>query len=227
MLFEGLKSRYAMTDFAAARRMMVDGQVRTADVTDLRVLHAFQTVARERFVSPANAAIAYLDRDVPADDAGARRLLKPMVLAKLIQAADIQPTDRVLDVGCASGYSTAILADLAAEVVAVEEDPALAQRASAALIGLSHVKVVTGPLADGWSVAAPYDVILVNGAVGMFPDTLCRQLKDGGRLACVVGTGPGKATLYRRGGREVGSRAVFDAEAPTLPGFSKPLVFAF
>src|SRR6476620_494076 len=99
-----------MTDFAAARRSMVDGQVRTSDVTDLRLIAAFQETARERFLPPAATGLAYLDLDVPLGEGrGSRRLLKPMVLAKLIQALDIDTEDRVLDVGCASGYSSAIL----------------------------------------------------------------------------------------------------------------------
>ena len=124
-----------MTDFAAARRMMVDGQVRTADVTDLRLLAAMLELPRERFFPDDKASLAYLDLDVPVSAPGqpVRRLLKPMVLAKLIQAADIAETDRVLDVGCATGYSTALLAHLAGSVVGLEEDAALARQAADAL----------------------------------------------------------------------------------------------
>ncbi|MEJ2626234.1 MAG: rRNA adenine N-6-methyltransferase family protein, partial [Pseudolabrys sp.] len=131
-----------MTDFAAARRHMVDGQVRTADVTDLRIIGAMQKIPRERFVPAAEAGIAYLDLDVPAGEGG-RRMLKPMVLAKLIHAADIADTDRVLDVGCATGYGAAVLADLAAEVVALEEDAKLAKTAKTNLAGTAKVSVVT------------------------------------------------------------------------------------
>jgi protein-L-isoaspartate(D-aspartate) O-methyltransferase len=217
-----------MTEFAAARRMMVDGQVRTADVTDLRLLAALQDVPRERFVPPAMAGLAYLDRDVPAGESGGRCLLKPMVLAKLIQAAEIGEDDRVLDVGCATGYSTAVLSNLARELFALEEDSSLARRAMEALRGLRHVTVVTGELTAGWPAAAPYDAIILNGAVEVAPQALCRQLKEGGRLVCVMGTGPaGKAVVYRRGGAAVGSRPIFDAHAPLLPGFAKPAAFAF
>jgi protein-L-isoaspartate(D-aspartate) O-methyltransferase len=217
-----------MTEFAAARRMMVDGQVRTADVTDLRLIAALQDVPRERFVPPAMVGLAYLDRDVPVGENGDRRLLKPMVLAKLIQAAEIGEDDRVLDVGCATGYSTAVLSNLAREVFALEEDSSLARRAMEALRGLRHVTVVTGELSAGWPAAAPYDAIVLNGAVEIAPQALCRQLKEGGRLACVMGTGPaGKAVVYRRGSEEIGSRPIFDAHAPLLPGFAKPAVFAF
>lgn len=218
----------AMTDFAAARRMMVDGQVRTADVTDLRLLAAMQDTPRERFLPASLAAVAYLDFDAPASESGSRRLLKPMVLAKLIQAAEIGKADRVLDVGCATGYSTAVLSELAGEVFALEEDSSLARRAMEALRGLRHVTVVTGELSAGWPEGGPYDAVVVNGAVEVAPRELCKQLKDGGRLVCVSGTGPaGKALLYRRSGGEVASRSIFDASAPLLPGFAKAPAFAF
>ncbi len=219
-----------MTDFAAARRNMVDGQVRTADVTDLRIISAMQEVPRERFVAPAMAQLAYLDLDLPAGEGatGARRLLKPMVLAKLIQSADLAATDRVLDVGCVTGYAAALLARVAGEVVALEQDAALIARARAALAGAANVSVVAGPLSEGWAQGAPYDAILMEGATEIAPETLLRQLKAGGRLVCVLGAGPGaKATLFRRAGAEVGSRPLFDAGAPLLPGFVKPPAFAF
>ncbi len=127
-----------MIDFAAARRMMVDGQVRTADVTDLRLLAAMGDVPRERFVPASKAELSYLDLDLPAGEGRAGRcLLKPMVLAKLIQPADIAATDHVLDVGCATGYSSALLAQLAGSVVALEEDRALARAAEQALAARS------------------------------------------------------------------------------------------
>ncbi len=221
-----------MTDFAAARRMMVDGQVRPSDVTDLRLIGAMQDVPRERFVPPAFAQLAYLDLDVPVNAPGAnqRHLLKPMVLAKLIHAADIRATDIALDVGCATGYSSAVLARLAGSVVALEEDDALARYADEALssTGTASVTVVVGPLAAGWPSQAPFDVILINGSAETVPKALFRQLKDGGRLVCVFGSGPGcKAMLYRNTGGEVGGRPIFDAAAPLLPGFAKPRAFAF
>jgi len=219
-----------MTDFAAARRNMVDGQVRPADVSDLRVIAAMLEVPREQFVAPALAGLAYLDFDVPVGggDKPARRLIKPMVLAKLIQAADLKATDRVLDVGCVTGYAAALLARIAGEVVALEQDAALAEAARATLSPLPNVGVVSGPLIEGWAQGAPYDAILLEGATELALDTLLRQLKDGGRLVCVLGAGPGaKATLYRRSGEEFGARTLFDAAAPVLPGFVKPPEFAF
>ncbi len=217
-----------MLDFAAARRMMVDGQVRTADVTDLRLLAAMDQVERERFVPDSQAALAYLDRDVPAIDNGRRALLKPMVLAKLIQVAEIAPSDRVLDVGCATGYSSAVLAQLAGSVVALEEDRALAASAERALAAWSNVSVAVGPLVTGWPLAEPYDVIVMQGATEVVPHALLSQLKDGGRLVCVFGPGPQrKAMLYVRADGETSGRPVFDAAAPLLPGFAGKQAFVF
>jgi protein-L-isoaspartate(D-aspartate) O-methyltransferase len=222
---------YPMIDFAAARRIMVDSQVRTSDVTDARVVAAMLAVPRERFLPAEQADLAYVDCDIAATtpEAGKpmRRLLKPMVLAKLIQAAEIRDGDHVLDVGCAAGYSSAVLAQLARSVVALEQDDALAERARANLQALG-VSVVNGPLADGWLPQAPYDVILLNGASEIEPKTLLRQLKPGGRLVGVRGRGPaGKAMLYCSIGGESGGRPIFDASAALLPGFAEPAAFVF
>ena len=217
-----------MIDFAAARRHMVDGQVRTADVTDLRILSAMQEIPRERFVPPASADIAYLDFDLPVGEGGSRRLIKPMVLAKLIHAAEIASTDRVLDVGCATGYGAAVLSHVAGAVVALEQDAGLAQAARTALAGTTNVSVVSGPLTAGWPQGGPYDVIILEGATEIAPQAYLSQLKEGGRLACVLGGGPGaKAMIYYRSGDELGGRPVFDASAALLPGFAKTPVFAF
>jgi protein-L-isoaspartate(D-aspartate) O-methyltransferase len=215
-----------MTDFAAARRNMVDGQVRTADVTDLRIISAMLDVPREAFLPPAKAALAYLDLDVPLGNG--RCLMKPMVLAKLIHAADIAGSDRVLDAGCATGYAAAVLGRIAGQVVALEQDAGLAKAARAALAALPNVTVQGGPLTEGWPASGPYDAIVVEGATEFAPESLLRQLKDGGRLVCVLGSGPGaKAMLYRRSGQDSGGRSIFDAAAPLLPGFVKPPQFAF
>ena len=220
-----------MIDFAAARRMMVDGQVRTADVTDPRLLSAMLALPRERFFPEDKTSLAYLDIDVPVSEAGTpvRRLLKPMVLAKLIQAAEIAETDHLLDVGCATGYSTALLAQLAGSVVGLEEDKTLAQQAAAALAaaGVANASVVTGPLSAGWPAEAAYDLILLEGSTEVMPAGLMKQLKVGGRLACVMGRGPGKATIYQRTDTDFSGRAIFDAAAPLLPGFAKPPEFVF
>jgi len=223
-----------MIDFALARRMMVDGQVRTSDVTDLRIIAAMLELPRERFVSAADTDLAYLDTDVAAiQGAGgdkARHLLKPMVLAKLIQAAAVKPDDRVLDVGCATGYSAALLARLARSVVALEQDPVLVRLARDNLqaVGAGNATVVTGPLTEGWQPDTPYDVVFVNGATENMPRTLCRQLKDGGRLVAVVGRAPmGRAMLYCSVQGDVSGRPIFDAAAPLLPGFAAPPAFVF
>jgi protein-L-isoaspartate(D-aspartate) O-methyltransferase len=223
-----------MIDFAAARRMMVDGQVRTSDVTDLRIIAAMLELPRERFVPEANADLAYLDLDVAVSNAKggdpARRLLKPMVLAKMIQAAAVKADDRVLDVGCATGYSSVILARLAHSVVALDENPALIGKAEENLkaIGASNVTVVTGPLTQGWQAGAPYDVIFVSGATEVVPHMLCRQLAEGGRLLVVLGGAPlGRVILYRAVGGDVSGWPIFDAAAPLLPGFAAAQTFVF
>jgi protein-L-isoaspartate(D-aspartate) O-methyltransferase len=215
-----------MTDFAAVRRHMVDGQLRTADVTDLRILGAMLEVERERFVPAAAVPIAYLDQDVAVGEG--RCLLKPLVFGKLIQAADIAITDHVLDVGCATGYGAAVLAHVAGSVVALEQSDSLAKIAASALAGFPNVTLARGPLAEGWAKAALYDAIIVEGATEVAPHALCNQLKDGGRLVCVLGSGPGsKATLYSRSGDDIGVRPLFSAHAPLLPGFAQKPAFAF
>ena len=217
-----------MTDFAAARRNMVDGQVRTADVTDLRIISAMLEIPRERFVPPASVGLAYLDLDLPVGKNGSRRLLKPMVLARLIHAADIMPGDRVLDIGCATGYGAAVLAHVAGQVVALEQNADLAQAARTALSEQPNVSVVSGPLTAGWPQGSPYDAVVLEGGTEIPPESFLSQLKEGGRLVCVLGGGPGsKAMRYCRSGDELGGRPVFDATAAVLPGFAKTPVFAF
>jgi protein-L-isoaspartate(D-aspartate) O-methyltransferase len=174
-----------MIDFALARRMMVDGQVRTSDVTDLRIIAAMLELPRERFVSAAETDLAYLDTDVPAiggaGDKPERHLLKPMVLAKLVQAAAVKADDRVLVVGCATGYSAALLSRLARSVVALEQNPVLVRLARDNLeaVGAGNVTVVTGPLTEGWPPDAPYDVVFIDGATETMPRTLCPSSRTG------------------------------------------------
>jgi protein-L-isoaspartate(D-aspartate) O-methyltransferase len=217
-----------MIDFANARRMMVDGQIRPSDVTDRDLIAAMLEVPRERFVPPALASVAYLDRDLPVD--GQRMLLKTMVLARLIQAAEVGTDDRVLDVACGTGYSSAILARLAAAVVALEDDAARVRRCAEtfAQLGIANVTTVCGPLDAGWPALAPYGVILVNGAFEVEPHELFGQLKEGGRLVGILGGGhAGKAMLYRKDRGEIGGRILFDASAPALPAFRKAPAFVF
>jgi len=229
-------------DFAMARRAMVDGQIRTSDVTNLALIAAMLDIPRERFVPDSMAALACLDRDLPLDGGAghgvpqrvsgiaSRWLIKPVVLARLIQAADPGPQDRAMVVGCGTGYSTAVLARLAGSVVALEEDDALAERARLALsaLGAGNVSIVTGPLAAGWPASAPYDVILFDGGVEAIPDAMFAQLAPAGRLVGVVVAGPvGKATCFQVVNGEVSSRPVFDAMAPVLPGLNKAPAFVF
>ena len=221
-----------MTDFAAARRMMVDGQIRPNDVHDLRIIAAMLEIPRERFVPASHAEFAYADLDLPAgtNEQPARRLLKPMVLAKMAQAAAVGASDRVLDVGCATGYSSAVLARLAQSVVALEEDPVLAKSAEQALSDLhtSNVSVVNGPAIKGWPARAPYDVIFLDGATEVVPKSLFGQLKEEGRLIAIMGRGPaGRVILYRCVGGNVSGWPVFDAAAAPLPGFAEPPTFVF
>jgi protein-L-isoaspartate(D-aspartate) O-methyltransferase len=223
-----------MIDFAAARRMMVDGQVRPSDVTDLRIIAAMLELPRERFLPPAWTTLAYLDLDAPVGDGReegrSRCLLKPMLLAKLIQAAAVKERDAVLDVGCATGYSSAVLGNIAGSVVALEQDASLAGRAEAILaaLGLANVAVATGPLAAGWPARAPYDVILLQGATEVEPRALFSQLNEGGRLVCVRGRpASGKATIYRRANDLVSGWPLFDAAATVLPGFVETPTFVF
>jgi protein-L-isoaspartate(D-aspartate) O-methyltransferase len=223
-----------MIDFTAARRNMVDGQVRTSDVFDHELIAALLELPRERFVPEPKAALAYADRDLavngPGGDRPVRHLLKPMVFARLAQAAEIGARDHVLDVGCATGYSTAVLARLARSVVGLEEDPELAEAArhNLASHGAGNTTIACGPLARGAAEQGPYDVILFEGATEVVPVSFWGQLKDGGRLVCVFGAPPaGKAMLYVCERGDVSGRPVFDAAAPVLPGFVKPPAFVF
>lgn len=217
-----------MFDSAAARRMMVEGQVRTADVHNPDLIAAMLEVPRERFVPNAVAELAYADCDLQI--AKGRTLLKPMVFAKLIQAAMVGGDDHVLDVGCGLGYSSAVLARLAGSVVALEEDADLARHARQAIAanGAANVDVVNGPLTAGWPAAAPYDVILLEGATEVTPEALARQLKPNGRLACIFGrTPPSKAMIFRLAEDRLVGWPVFDATASLLPGFIAPPAFVF
>jgi protein-L-isoaspartate(D-aspartate) O-methyltransferase len=218
----------SMFDTAAARRMMVDGQVRTADVTDPDLLDAMAELPREKFALQASAGLAYLDSDLPI--AKGRALLKPMVLAKLIQAARIGRSDRVLDVACGTGYSSAVLGRLAGAVIALEEDANLAAQAKAELaaIGTRGVEVVVGPLTAGWPAGGPYDVILVNGAMEIVPEAFAPQLKPEGRLLCIFGRSPvSKGMVYRVSEGQLIGRPIFDAAAPLLPGLAATPAFVF
>lgn len=220
-----------MLDYAKARRMMVDGQLRTFDVNSIAVLAAFEDVPREAFVPPGREDLAYSDRPLELGGAEGRSMLAPMVLARLVQALEIGLGERVLEVATGLGYGAAILDRLGAEVVALESEAELAEEARARLAraGAGRVVVVSGPLDQGWPAAAPYDAILVNGALEVRPERLLSQLSPGqGRLACVMGRGrAGRATLYVRSGGAFGSRTLFDAAAAPLPAFRAEPGFVF
>ncbi len=218
-----------MVDFDTARWNMVESQLRTNKVTDLRVLDAFETVPRERFVPEPLRGIAYIDEDVALG--GGRFVMEPRVLARLLQAAQPEPEDVALDLGCGSGYATAILSRLVATVVALEDDAALAAAANRTLgeLEIDNAVVVEGRLADGYPKQAPYNVILLNGAVSEVPLAIADQLAEGGRLVTVVsaGAGLGRATLMRRDSGVISSRILCDAAVPVLPGFEAAPGFVF
>lgn len=221
-----------MSDFQTSRQHMVDCQVRPSDVTDLRIIDAMLAVPRETFVPDGKRGIAYLDLDidVAADGRTKRHLIKAAVLAKMIQAAAITETDRVLIVGCTTGYSAAVIAHLAGEVFATEPDSALATAAKANLagLGLANVTVTSAEPADGDSTHGPYDVIVVDGATEIEPQRLYQQLKMGGRLVGVFAANqPPTANLVARSPADFGSRILFDASAPVLPGLERVPAFIF
>lgn len=223
-----------MEDFAAARTKMVDSQLRTVDVTDYGILSAMGDIPRERFVPARMRPLAYIDEDILIKEAGAgvpaRYLMEPGPLARLVQLAEVQAGDIVLDIGCGTGYSTAVLARLANSVLAVECDAQLAAGATQTLVDLdiANAAVVTGPLEKGYASEGPFDVIFIGGAMEVVPEALLSQLKDGGRLAGVVGYGQAAAaTLFTRTGGEVGRRVAFNAHVRPLPGFERPKAFVF
>lgn len=217
-----------MSDFSTARQKMVDGQVRPSDVTDLRILDAMLAVPREMFVLPGQQPIAYLDNDIDVGgDAGKRCLLKPVVLAKMLQAAAVSETDRVLVVGCATGYSAAVISRLAGQVFATEPDKTLAGAAKANLAAANVTVSIANPI-DGDQAHGPYDVIVLDGATEIAPQALCEQLKVGGRLVGVSAESrPSRAVMVTRSPGDYGNRVLFDASASILPGLGRVPVFSF
>ncbi|HUS97701.1 MAG TPA: protein-L-isoaspartate O-methyltransferase [Hyphomicrobiaceae bacterium] len=228
-----------MVDFARQRLNMVESQVRPSDVTDRRVMTAMLHVARERFVPAELAPVAYADRDLtvplPATEASdtgtvSRAILAPRVFGKLIQNLEIGDNDVVLDVGCATGYSTAVLARIAQTVVGIEADAAFVAYASKALeaAGADNAVIVQAPLIDGYASESPYDAILINGLVGHIPDVLLDQLKDGGRLVAIEENGRfGAAVQWRRLRGAFDKRWLFDCSGPRLGAFDRKAEFVF
>lgn len=218
-----------MTDFAAARYFMVEGQIRPNKVTDHRLVDVLSTTPREEFVPESARGVAYVDDDLPIGNG--RYLLEPMVFARMLQYVSVQDTDRVLDVGCAGGYSTAVLARLAASVVGLDSDSGLIAGASAALArqGIANATLVTGPMTEGYAQSAPYDVIVIEGTVPEVPATLAAQLAEDGRLVAIVQDhrGVGEVRLFQRAGGVLSSRILFEAQPHALPGFEKKAAFVF
>lgn len=215
-------------DYSLARDNMVDGQIRTSDVTDPALIGALRSVPREGFVPEELRPLAYMGEAIEA--APGRSLLDPRVFAKLASAAAIGAGDKVLDVGGGTGYSAAVLARIAASVVALEE-PLIAPIAREHLsrAGVHGVEVVAGPLPEGWAKGAPYDVIFLNGGVARQPDALLAQLAPGGRLVGIVtDRGVGKAHIFVKSATgAVSGRIAFDASVAPLPGFAAVPEFAF
>jgi protein-L-isoaspartate(D-aspartate) O-methyltransferase len=221
-----------MSGFATARQKMVDGQVRPSDVTDVRILDAMLAVPREAFVPEKQRMLAYLDRDLDLREGGgpSRFLIKPAVSARMLQAAAIRDTDKVLVAGTAPGYMATVVARLAGQVVATESDALQVAKAKDVLaqLGLGNVTFKATAPAAGDPENAPYDIIVLDGATEVRPDQLYSQLKEGGRLVGVFAiTNPARATIVTRSHGDFGNRVLFDASAPVLPGLERLPAFVF
>jgi protein-L-isoaspartate(D-aspartate) O-methyltransferase len=220
-----------MTDFTLARRNMIDGQLRPNRVNNAQLLAAIADLPRERFLPAGLRSVAYADDDVPLGNG--RYLMEPMVLARLIQTLQPQPEDKALVVASGAGYGTALLARLVKSVVAVEADAGLAGSAEQTIkaLGIANVRHVTGKMEDGYAGEAPYDVILIEGAVQHVPATIVGQLAEGGRLGTVIAAASpgvlGVAQLMVKEGGVASGRPIFDAGTPALPGFATPPRFTF
>ena len=217
-----------MFDYAKARDHMVESQIRTNDVTDVPLLRAFRSLPREAFVPQAQAALAYGDTHIELDEN--RLMLRPRDFAKMVQAAEVTKADNVLDIACARGYSTAVLAQLADMVVGVETSEAAVTRATELLVGANvlNAAVVEGTLKSGAREHGPFNVIFVNGAVPSVPKSWFDQLANDGRLVAIIQNGPvGRATLFRKSGDVIGERVIFDSSVPYLHGFAPEPAFIF
>lgn len=212
-------------NFEHMRRAMIASQLRTTGTNDPRVLAAMGEVARERFVPRDRLPLAYADALVPLKPD--RDLNPPMALGRLLTQAAPREGEKALLVGAATGYAAAVLERLVGSLVAVEEDPELAATAKESLAG-SAVTLVEGPLAGGWPQGAPYDFILIDGAVEFVPEALIDQLRDGGRLAAaLLEQGVTRLAIGRKAGDGFAMAAFADAAAAVLPGFVKPKTFRF
>ncbi len=218
-----------MADSALQRKNMVESQVRPSDVTDRRIMAAMQDIPRERFVPEGQRSLAYMDEAIPFG--GGRGLLAPRIFARLVQLGNIGANDRVLDVGCLTGYSAAVLGHLAGHITALESDAGLALTARIELAAktAANVDVVTGALAAGHAAGAPYDVIIVEGATERMPEALTDQLAPGGRLVAIEASGRrlGQAVIITKSASGLTKRVAFEASGFLLPGFEKPAAFTF
>ena len=217
-----------MVDFVRARRTMVDNQLRTSGITDWRILDAMNRVPREKFVPDHQVPLAYSDDELPLW--GGRTLATAADFARLVQLAEVGSQDVVLDVGCGTGYSTAVLSMLANAVVALEADQALAGRANDTLadLDIGNAAAVVGPFENGVAREAPFDVIILEGAVDIVPQALLDQLRDGGRLVAVLGVGNSAvAHLYVKTEDRVAATAAFNASLPVLGAFAQAPAFVF
>lgn len=218
-----------MTDYAQRRTMMVDTQVRPNDVTKFPIIEAMLNVPREEFVPDAAREAAYVGENVPLGPKG-RVALEPRTLAKLLDALDVQPADRVLIVGAGLGYSAALVARMADTVVALEEDTDLAEAAVLRLNaqGIGNVSVVTAPLAAGAGAKERFERIIVEGAVETLPEVLAAGLAEGGRIGAIFMEGElGVARIGYKIDGTLNWRFAFNAAAPVLPGFAKAREFTF
>jgi len=217
-----------VSDFATARSSMIDCQLRPNEVNDERIIEAIRAVPREKYVPKAKRSIAYVDEDIEVCDG--RYLMEPVIFARLLVAADVKKGDLVLDIGCATGYSSAVLAGLADAVVALEEHEDLAAQAEKKLSeqDIMNVAVVKGTLVDGVAKQGAYDVIYIEGAVDEVPAKLIEQLKEGGRLVCVLlEGGVGRGHIIRMQDGMATAHNLFDANVEMLPGFEKEKSFVF
>ncbi|WP_316012901.1 protein-L-isoaspartate O-methyltransferase [Roseobacter sp. HKCCA0434] len=217
-----------MTDFKAARTAMVDCQIRPSDVTRYPIIQAMLTVPREVYLPSEAQAVAYMGEHV--EIAPGRVCLDPRVLAKMIDALAIQPTDLVLDIGAGLGYSTAVIARIAEAVVALEQDEDMAEDAAETLSaqGVDNAVVETGPLSEGAPEHGPYDVILMQGGAERLPDAIADQLRPDGRIMMIEMRGALGIVQYGvKGTAGISWRRSFDATAPILPGFEAEKAFVF
>jgi len=219
-----------MNDYSAARTNMVEGQIKPNRVTDVRLMERFGEVPRERFVPGPLRATAYVDEDLPIG--GGRYMMEPMVLARLLDAADLAPSDIVLTLGAGSGYAAAIMAGLCSTVVGIEPEQALVSRATETLADLQidNAVIIEGDLSAGYPDQAPFNVIVFEGAIASVPENVLSQLADDGRLVAVVNDGRGglgDASLWLKTSAGVGKRPLFEAGTPHLPGFTPIPTFEF